>query len=189
MPVIRYAPSQPIIPNRTACMVDQQPSHIVLPRCGTVNQQSSPNPTPRLSSANHLTPNLNEGRMRKRLSKFKAKALPIFRQSGERDLSVDPEPAAAETLRAGGGQSTQESPAHTSTSQGPAPSKSQTRSAEGSTAPSPVAQYAIAQKQITQALSAPESVVPQPRDVSIRELWDVSALIMTFTIGFCRQYD
>lgn len=161
----------------------------MLPRCGTVNQQSPPNPTPRLSSANHLTPNLNEGRMRKRLSKFKAKAFPVFRQSGERDLSADPEAAAAEALGAGGGESTQVSSAHTSTSQGPAASESQTRPAEGSVAPNSIAQDAIAQKPITQAQSAPELVVPQPRDVSIRELWDVSAMIMTFTIGFCRQYN
>lgn len=161
----------------------------MLPRCGTVSQQSPTNPTPRTSAANHLTPYVNEGRMRRRLSKFKAKAFPAFRQSGERNLSADPGPAAAETLGAVREESAQVSPAHTSTSQGPATSKSQTRPAEGLAAPNPLGQDATAQKPITQAQSAPESVLPEPRDVSIRELWDVSAMIMTFTTGFRRQHD
>lgn len=161
----------------------------MLPRCGTVNQQSPPNPTPRLSSAKHLTSNLSELRMRKRFSKFKAKAFPVFRQSGESGQSADPGPAAAETFGVGGEESTQVSPAHTSTSQRLVAPKSQTRPADGSAAQSPIAQDAIAQEPITQAQSAPEAVVPQPRDVSIRELWDVSAMIMTFTFRFCRQCD
>lgn len=125
--------------------------------------------------------------MKKRLSKIKAKAYSAFRPSADSFLSADHEPATADALGAGGGESVQASPAHASTTQGLVASipNSQTRATED-----PVAQKAVLRDpsvdiSITQAQSAQESVAPQPWDVSIRDLWDVSVLTATFTMTFC----
>jgi hypothetical protein len=125
-------------------------------------------------------------RLREFKTKVKAKAVSAFRPSVNRVPSAGLEPAAAEASGAGGGGSAQVSPAHAPTTpEPPAPiSDSYTAATESSNAENlvardPVPQGAAAQIPISQGQSVPESVIPQPWDVSIRKLWDVSALVTT----------
>ncbi|KAL1858736.1 hypothetical protein Daus18300_009870 [Diaporthe australafricana] len=115
-------------------------------------------------------------RVRDTLRKLKAKAFLALRPSGGKALSGDPEPAVAEGSGAAGGEVDHDSAVQEPVATSP---DAQTRATEDSVAQNLAAQDPVptgpaAQVPIRTAQSAPESVVPQPWDVSIRRLWDIA---------------